>query len=214
MTGAALLLFAGALALNAGTPGPSIVALVAQVLTRGPRAVLPFLAAMWIGEAAWLAAAIAGLSLLAERMHEAFAALRWAGILYLVWLAVKTWRTPLSGEAPTTGEAAVGGGDAGQQNAGLRLFLTGMALTLGNPKIMVFYLALLPSLVDLSTIGVIEWLELTAVQIAVMASLDLAWAGLAARARGMFDKPAALVRIRRGSAVAMGGAAAVMAARG
>ncbi len=213
MTLSALLLFAGALALSAGTPGPSIVALVAQVLTRGARAVLPFLAAMWIGEAAWLAAAIAGLSLLAERMQEAFAVLRWAGILYLGWLAVKTWRTPLSGEVSSTDEAALGGGEVRPEGSGTRLFLTGLALTLGNPKIMVFYLALLPSLIDLASVGPVEWIQLTAVQIAVMASLDLAWAGLAARARHMLDSPRALGRIRRVSAVAMGGAAAVMAAR-
>lgn len=209
MTLSALLLFAGALALNAGTPGPSIAALVAQVLTRGPRAVLPFLAAMWIGEAAWLAAAVAGLSLLAERMHEAFLVLRWAGIAYLAWLAVKTWVTPLAGEG--TGATATG---AEAERSGLRLFLTGMALTLGNPKIMVFYLALLPSLVDLPSVGLVEWAELTAVQVAVMAALDLAWTGLAARARGFLSSPRALRWTRRGSAVAMGGAAAVIASRG
>lgn len=213
MTLSALLLFAGALALNAGTPGPSIAALVAQVLTRGPRAVLPFLAAMWIGEAAWLAAAVAGLSLLAERMHEAFVVARWAGIAYLAWLAVKTWRTPLAGEATdgaSTGEPSA----TTAEHSGLRLFLTGMALTLGNPKIMVFYLALLPSLVDLSSIGLVDWAALTAVQVAVMAALDLAWTGLAARARGFLASPGALRWTRRGSAVAMGGAAAVIASRG
>src|SRR3546814_18458498 len=47
----ALLLFAGALLLAAGTPGPSIAALVAQVLARGGRPALPFLLAMWVGEA-------------------------------------------------------------------------------------------------------------------------------------------------------------------
>ncbi|MGH6906934.1 MAG: LysE family translocator, partial [Aestuariivirga sp.] len=52
-----LALFAAALFINAGSPGPSIAALVARVLTRGWRSVLPFLAAMWIGEAIWLSMA-------------------------------------------------------------------------------------------------------------------------------------------------------------
>ena len=49
-----LLIFAGTLAVAAGSPGPSVTALVARVLARGFRDVLPFLAAMWIGEAIWL----------------------------------------------------------------------------------------------------------------------------------------------------------------
>ena len=44
-----LAIFAAALLVAAGSPGPSIAALVARVLTRGVRDVLPFLAAMWIG---------------------------------------------------------------------------------------------------------------------------------------------------------------------
>lgn len=57
-------------------------------MARGACAVLPFLAAMWIGEAAWLAAAVAGHSALAERLHEVFVVVTWASVLYLLWLAV------------------------------------------------------------------------------------------------------------------------------
>ena len=204
MTTTALLLFAGALFLNAGTPGPSIAALVAQVLTRGARPVLPFVAAMWIGEALWLAAAIGGLAVLAERLHTVFVMVKWAGVAYLAWLAVQTWRGPK------------GGADEGlpQASSAARLFATGMALTIGNPKIMVFYLALLPSLIDVGAVGVVDWLALTAVQIAVMAAVDLGWMGAAARARGFLSSPRALRLTRRASAVAMGGAAATIAARG
>ena len=54
MDAASLAIFAGALIVAAGSPGPSIAALVARVIARGVRDVLPFLAAMWVGEAAWL----------------------------------------------------------------------------------------------------------------------------------------------------------------
>src|SRR3546814_9022647 len=62
----ALLLFAGALLIAAGSPGPSIAALVARVVTAGWRGVLPFIAAMWIGEAIWLSLAVWGLAAVAE----------------------------------------------------------------------------------------------------------------------------------------------------
>lgn len=203
MTLVALALFAGALFLNAGTPGPSVAALVAQVLTRGPRTVLPFLAAMWIGEAAWLAAAVAGLSLVAERLHEVFVLVKWAGVAYLLWLAVGLWRRPVD-ETESDGAAPTGA---------LRMFLTGLSITIGNPKIMVFYLALLPTLVDMTRINLLAWAELTAVQIAVMAFVDLSWVGIAGRARRFLSSPKALRLTRRVSALAMGGAAAAIASR-
>ena len=46
--------FALTLPVAAGLPGPRIAALVARVLTSGVRDVLPFLAAMWLGEVLWL----------------------------------------------------------------------------------------------------------------------------------------------------------------
>jgi threonine/homoserine/homoserine lactone efflux protein len=61
-----LLAFALALIVAAGTPGPSVAALVARVLTGGFRSVFPFLLAMWIGEVIWLTVAVTGLAALAR----------------------------------------------------------------------------------------------------------------------------------------------------
>jgi threonine/homoserine/homoserine lactone efflux protein len=76
-------------AVGAGTPGPSVVALVARVISRGTRDVLPFLAAMWLGEAIWLTRAVAGLAAIAETFHYAFVAIKWLGVCYLLSLAWK-----------------------------------------------------------------------------------------------------------------------------
>ena len=124
----ALVIFAGALLVAAGSPGPSIAALVARVITRGWRDVLPFLAAMWIGEGIWLSFAILGLAYVAETFHMAFVAIKYAGVAYLLYLAWKMWTAPVE----TGGEALPNAGSR------LRLFFTGMAVTLGNPKIMMF----------------------------------------------------------------------------
>lgn len=91
MTVASLLVFAGALLIAAGSPGPSIAALVARVLSKGARDVLPFLSAMWIGEAIWLSFAVAGLAAIAETFHWMFVAIKWAGVAYLLFLAWKMW---------------------------------------------------------------------------------------------------------------------------
>jgi threonine/homoserine/homoserine lactone efflux protein len=198
-----LALFAAALFINAGSPGPSIAALVARVITRGLGSVLPFLMAMWIGEALWLIAAVFGLGVLAQQFHVAFVVIKYAGIAYLLFLAWKMWNAPVD----------VKPGDLPPDNSALNLFLTGMALTIGNPKIMVFYLALLPSLIDIQSITTLGLIELVAVAIAVMMTVDLTWAFAAAWARKWLKSPRAMKLANRASATAMGGAAAVIATR-
>lgn len=81
------LAFALALLAVAATPGPSIAALVSRVITSGVRDVLPFLAAMWIGEALWLTAAATGLSAVARAFNTGFEIAKCAGVAYLLYLA-------------------------------------------------------------------------------------------------------------------------------
>lgn len=198
-----LLVFAGALLVAAGSPGPSIAALVSRVLTRGFRDVLPFLAAMWLGEVLWLTLAVAGLVAIAETFHLLFVAIKWVGIAYLLYLAWKMWTAP--GEVDPATQAA--------DRSPLRMFLTGLAITLGNPKIMVFYLALLPSIVDLNSITVLGWAELALTLLVVLIGIDLTWSLLAVSARRVLRSPRAMRRANRASATLMTGAAVAIATR-
>lgn len=198
-----LLLFAGALVLAAGTPGPSIAALVAQVLARGGRSALPFLAAMWVGEAMWLSAAVFGLVLVAEVLHELFVIVKYAGVAYLLYLAWKMWRAPTGNDRLPDARA----------DAPWRMFAAGLAVTLGNPKIMIFYLALLPAIVDLEGDLLVGWAELTATMLVVLAAIDFFYLVLAARLRRFVADPARRRAANRVSALIMGGAAAAIAAR-
>ena len=181
-----LLIFAGALLVAAGSPGPSIAALVARVMTRGLSGVFPFLLAMWIGEAIWLSLAVFGLAYVAQTFHVAFVVLKWAGVAYLVFLAWKMWTAPV----------AVGEGDMPRADSPLRLCFAGRAVTLGNPKIMMFYLALLPTIIDLATVTLTGWAELTLTMVAVLVAIDLGWALAAVQARKLLKSPRA-VRIAK-----------------
>ncbi|MUO80054.1 LysE family translocator [Agrobacterium vitis] len=196
-------IFAGALLLNAGTPGPSIAALVSRVLTSGWRDVIPFVAAMWIGEVIWLTMAMAGLTALAQTFQFGFHVLKWLGVAYLCWLAFKMWRMPMGGDAD----------NLPRRSSQWSMFGAGMALTLGNPKIMVFYLALLPSLIDLSATGVREWAILAIVTLVTLAAIDLTWTFFAHKARLLLRTPRATRLANRLGAVALGGAAAAIATR-
>lgn len=199
----ALLIFAGALALAAGSPGPSIAALVAQVISRGYQGVIPFIAAMWVGEAIWLTLTVFGLSVIAQTFHVAFMIIKYAGLCYLAYLAYKMWTAPV----------AVKEGELPKASSSVRLFLTGLAVTLGNPKIMIFYMALLPTILDLAHVSLIGWGELTLTMIIVLAAVDLGYVALAGRARQFIRSAKAMRIANRCSALAMGGAAVAMATR-
>lgn len=199
--------FAGALVLNAGTPGPSIAALVSRVISDGWRDVVPFTLALWLGEVLWLTVALAGLTTVAARFHLAFVALKWAGVAYLCWLAIKMWRA----RPDTVRDSEVG--HIPLRRSGISMFAAGIALTLGNPKIMVFYVAFLPSLVDMSEPALTTWLVLALVTAAVLAVVDGTWMVLASRLREMLRSPRAVRTANRISAVTMGGAAGAIASR-
>ena len=152
----ALSIFAIALALSAGSPGPSIAALVSRVVSNGWRDVLPFVAAMWIGEVIWLTCAVLGLAAIAEQFQFIFLLIKYVGIAYLLFLAWGMWRTPAGGQfdhqalPPRTSNRT-------------KMFFAGIAVTLGNPKIMVFYMALLPTLLDLGSTTIVSCLCLEVV---------------------------------------------------
>jgi threonine/homoserine/homoserine lactone efflux protein len=198
-----LLIFAGALLVAAGSPGPSIAALVARVITKGFRDVFPFLLAMWIGEGIWLSLAVFGLAFVAQTFHLAFVVVKWLGVAYLLYLAWKMWFAPVrlrDGEMP-------------REDSPLKLFGAGMAVTLGNPKIMMFYMALLPTIIDLTAVTVVGWLELTLTMAIVLIVIDLAWVVAAAQARKALKSERAVRAANRVSAGLMAGAAAAIAAR-
>lgn len=199
-----LFLFAGALLVAAGSPGPSIAALIARVISKGFRDVFPFLLAMWIGEAIWLSLTVFGLAYIAQTFHPVFVAVKWAGVAYLAWLAFKMWTAPV----------AVGEGQLPREDSPLKLFLTGMAVTLGNPKIMMFYLALLPTIIDLNSVTMLGWAELTITMTLVLVAVDVGWVLAAAQARRLIRSPRAMRVANRISAGTMAGAAAAIAARG
>ena len=83
--------------------------------------------------------------------------------------------------------------------------LAGMAVTLGNPKIMMFYLALLPTIIDLASVSIVGWVELTATMAVVLIAIDLAWVLAASQARKLLKSKRAMKIANRVSATTMAG---------
>ena len=204
MTLDALLLFAGALFVAAASPGPGIAALVARVLGRGPAGAVAFTTGLAIGDVVWLAVAVAGLSALAQTFQGVFLVLKYAGAAYLLFLAWKLWTAPAI-RADTVEPA--------RPDPSWRLFLAGLAVTLGNPKVMVFYLALVPNLIDVASITLLGFAELAATLLGVLAIVFGFYILLAARARRFLTSPRAVRAVNRATGAVMAGAAVAVATR-
>lgn len=187
-------------------PGPNALALVARVLVRGTGGSAAFIAGVVTASLIWFAVAVAGLATLAAAFSGVFLLIRYAGAAWLGWLAWKLWHAP-----PRRLDAADAPGATAEGTR--RLFLAGLAMNLGNPKAAVFFLALLPAVVELQALTLAGMAEL-ALLIALLASGVLAgYAAAAERARRLFASPRAARLLNRGSGLAMAGVAVAVVAR-
>jgi threonine/homoserine/homoserine lactone efflux protein len=129
------------------------------------------------GDVTFILVAILGLSVLADRMGGLFVLVKYAGGIYLVGLGVVLWRS-----APR----AV---DDQQHQAPSRTssFLTGLLITLGDQKAILFYLGFLPAFVDLSKVSYLDTGVIVAAAVAAVGGVKLVYAGLADRAGQWLD---------------------------
>ncbi len=184
------------------SPGPAIAAILARVMSRGTQGIVAFCAGLVLGDLIWLSCAMFGLAAIATLFQPIFQAAKYAGAAYLLFLAWKLWTTAAT---PIEAEPVRG--------RGMQLFGAALLLQLGNPKIMLFYLALMPTVIDLASLTVTDMLELAAI-VAVVVSVVLAgYVVLAAHARRLFTSPRAIRAVNRTAGVAMVGAAAAIVVR-
>ena len=197
-----LLVFSAVYMLAVATPGPGVAAVIARSLAKGTRGAPAFIAGFLVGDLIWFAFAATGLAALAQSANTLFVVVKYAGAAYLLYLAYKLWTAPA---APVSAEGSEM--EAGQKP--LQLFLG----TLANPKTMIFFLALLPTVVQLDQLTLLGFAEMVAA-ISLLLPLTLgAYVVLAARARRVFKSATAVRRINRGTGAAMACAAVAVATR-
>lgn len=204
MTLAGFVTYAGALAIAAAIPGPGVVALVARALGSGFRSALFMAAGLVIGDIVYLSAVVLGLAVLAQTFGTAFLVVKWIGVAYLAWLAWTFWRTGIR-TATVTAERS--------RDGALASVLAGLLVTLGNPKVMVFYLAITPTIIDIASVTPGDFGMLVAITAMVLMVVLVPYLALAAKARWFLATPRALRALNRTAAAFMAGAAAMIAAR-
>jgi threonine/homoserine/homoserine lactone efflux protein len=187
------------------TPGPGVAAMVARGLGTGLRGWFPYALGFMLGDMTWFTVAATGLSALAHQFAIAFMAVKYLGCAYLVYLAWKIWRSPP--HVTAIGEAHVA-------TAPWPSFIGALTLCLGNPKVIVFFISIMPLVVDVTHVTIWSYLAMLAVMVPFAPLLTFSVLYLAKRARMIFQSAKALRRINRGSAGLMAGAAAVIALKG
>ncbi|WP_127600111.1 LysE family translocator [Nitratireductor alexandrii] len=205
MTIAGFIAYAGALAIAASIPGPGITALVARALGSGFRPALFMSFGLILGDLTYLTAVVLGLAVVAQSFGLVFLVVKWAGVAYLAWLAYRFWTAGIVAET-VTAETGRGGLMAS--------FVSGVTITLGNPKTMIFYLAITPTVIDLAAVSASDYAVLAGLTALVLIVVLVPYLALAAHARTLFARPAALRLLNRTAATFLGGAAAAIAIRG
>ncbi len=133
-----LAVFAAAAVVLILTPGPDILFLAATGLSAGRAGGVATALGLAGGTLVHTAAAALGLSLVFRSSPWAFETLRWAGVIYLLWLAWSSMRAQAAAAAAATPV---------RRGAGA-LFRRGLLMNLLNPKVALFFLAFLPQFAD------------------------------------------------------------------
>jgi threonine/homoserine/homoserine lactone efflux protein len=183
-----LLLYAGALLILFFTPGPVWVALTARALSGGFRQAWPLAVGVTVGDFLWPLLAILGVTWLVSVWGGFLETLKWvaAGIfLWMGWLLIRHAGAPIA----TDGRLTRPGMWAG--------FAAGVAVIVGNPKAILFYMGVLPGFFDLRTVTLWDIAAICALSMAIPLIGNLVLAATIDRARRLLTSPTALAKVNR-----------------
>jgi threonine/homoserine/homoserine lactone efflux protein len=176
------------------TPGPNMGTLAALTLERGRKAGLAAVAGVSLGLLIVGALAALGLAAVLSESAALYQVLRWGGILYLLYLAYDAWRD------------AGAGADVAREPEDVRsLFLRGLTINILNPKAAIFYVAILPTFLDVQRGGslIAQNLKLVAIYVLVATAVHSGIVLLAAGVRPMLVAGSEERIVRRALAITM-----------
>ena len=126
------------------TPGPGVFALIAKALKQGGYACWGLALGMTMSDIVYLLLVVWGLAYIANEYQLIFTLIRWGGASYLFFLAWQVWHAPIElNEAAETVTRSMGANF-------ILSYAEGMLISATNPKVMLFYIAFLPTFIDLT----------------------------------------------------------------
>lgn len=168
-----------ATAILVAIPGPNVALIVANSLRFGLGAGIATVLGTTLGIAAQLCLVAAGMMAIVEAAAGTLSVIRWAGVVYLVYLGVRTWREPPPDLRDVTPRRA--------------MFWRGALVAAVNPKTLLFNAAFLPQFVSVHAASA-EIALVASVYLAVLFVGDSLWAAFASSARPLLDRCAGMTR--------------------
>ncbi len=132
----ALVTFAAAALVLLLIPGPAVLFIVNRAVVGGRQVGVAAVAGLEVGDLIQATAAALGLSAIIATSAAVFAAVKWAGVVYLIVTGIRTMSSPAS---------ALGGGDV---PATRHVFRQGVLVNVLNPKTSMFFLSIFPQFID------------------------------------------------------------------
>lgn len=194
-----------ALTIAAIIPGPGIISLVARTISGSNMSAIALLIGIISGDLVYLSFAVFGLAVLAHSFSALFVLIKWGSAIYLCYLAWQFWHAD---------HQIIASQKAASSKTLYSSYLCGLTITLGNPKTIAFYLALLPVVIDLQQISIQTWLfVLIPLTIAVLAVVGGVFIIGAVSLRKKLSKSKVQHRIYKGAGAAMLAASISMLAK-
>jgi threonine/homoserine/homoserine lactone efflux protein len=178
-----LALYAGAVMILFFTPGPVWVALTARTMSGGFHAAWPLALGVVVGDVLWPILAILGVSWIVSSFAGFMTVLKFVAAAVFVWmgfLIIRNADKTIASDSRLTRPGMWAG------------FVAGLAVILGNPKAILFYMGVLPGFFDLTTITPPDIAAICLVSLVVPLLGNLSLALFVDRARALLTSPVAL----------------------
>ncbi|MEK0362075.1 LysE family transporter [Pseudomonas sp. CBC3] len=150
-----------------------------------------------------IAVVAAGVGAVLATSSLAFSLIKWFGVAYLLWLALKQWQA-----LPEMLDDSAAPRPIGRP---LTLVLRGFLVNASNPKAIVFILAVLPQFLDPQRDLVMQYLHMAATMVVVDLIVMAGYTGLAAKVLRLLRTPRQQRLVNRSFAAMFAGAAALLA---
>ena len=171
------------------SPGTGVLYTLASALNGGARAAIAASLGCTLGILPAMLAAMVGLAAVLHASALAFAALKWLGVGYLLYMAWKSLRA----QGALSVEAREGGG------ADARIIARGFLVNILNPKLSIFFLAFLPQFISADEVHPLaRMLELSTTFMVMTFVVFVIYGLFAARVRDhVVSRPKVMAWLRR-----------------
>ncbi|NVK72687.1 MAG: LysE family translocator [Oceanospirillaceae bacterium] len=184
------------------TPGPGIFAILARSISKGARASFSLCVGMVMSDIIYLVMACYGLATIASAWEEVFLVIRYVGAAYLIYLGWKMWVSPVS---------TASANDLQEVNSNVASFIQGFMISASNPKVILFYVAFLPTFMDLTILSASDIVLASFLTfVALLLGLTLISVG-ASQARRFMKSERSMKRLNRTAGGIMASAGAFLA---